>query len=1090
MKFLLSLFTEISFFIYPSETIGWLVWFAFLVAILWFLWTVRKYNTPRKKILRELLLAFLVATPLAGFLLALRLPAGAPQALPGFPIMPASGIILIFSALPWMLAGGYFGPLPGAFLATLMGVILGSYGNHSLFTPIIYGFLGAIFSLSLRQRFRTTAFRLLRRPIIAGFLLSLIYAVLFLLTSLFIINGSLPVRLDYVISHLGGDSLAFSIQVLLGGAILEAISIGYPKTRFGEEDLEPSPTESSLEARLFFLMAPMVLILILILMAGDWIIAGKVSRDMIENQMRLTADTAAESIPLVQITGQSLLAQASKDERLLEELEGESFAPVLQEIIRETPFFDQLSLVDANQQSIAGYPENDFENILPSQLERMGIGLALDGIIFQYYTLAPVQSGSSARLSFIVPLSNTEGNINRILIGRTSLDTNPYFVSVQNNLNEMTKLGGHSILLDSQNQILFHTQPERIGQEYLGDIWGEENFFYGTNSNGNRVLEYFKPVDGQSWSVVTSLPAQVAQQAAMDIAIPLLGLLIALILLAYVLLRYSIGSVSRSLQSLVAESTRISEGDLGHSLALKGSDELGNLSQSFEKMRRSLKARLDETNRLLAVSKGAASSLDFDTLVPPILEGALATGASSVRLIFTDGTQFKTNEGNLKRYGSGIKSDAYEDIDEHILELSKKQEKIILKDLSRSDIIHPLGLPLPASLMALALMVDEVFYGTLWVGYHSLHKFGNEEIEYLENVASQAATAAANVSLYTSAIGGRNQIEAIINSSTDPVFVTDNNDKFVLLNPAALELLAVDNKKVLGKSIKKVKAPKILLNLLSTKENEISSSELKFENGRVYNANASTIIFNNHKIGRICILSDVSSFKNSQKLTAEYISTVSHDLRSPLTFILGYASMLEMVGDLNEEQIEYVKKIIYGVESMSDMVTNMLEVERIEEDHGLILEKVSVMDIAKQVVEEMQILALQKQIKLSIETPEANIPEINADKTLLHQALQNLIENGIKYTESGGTVQVSIELKEESILITVKDSGIGIAPIDQQKVFDRFYRVVGFDNNKEKGSGLGLTIVKSIAEKHGGTITVESQLGIGSSFYLSIPINN
>ncbi len=120
--------------------------------------------------------------------------------------------------------------------------------------------------------------------------------------------------------------------------------------------------------------------------------------------------------------------------------------------------------------------------------------------------------------------------------------------------------------------------------------------------------------------------------------------------------------------------------------------------------------------------------------------------------------------------------------------------------------------------------------------------------------------------------------------------------------------------------------------------------------------------------------------------------------------------------------------------------------------------------------------------------PSEEIPLIEADKTLLNRALQNLIENAVHYTGSGGTIRVSLALQNNSVLFIVKDSGIGIAPIDQQRVFERFYRVQGFDTAKEKGSGLGLAIVKSIAEKHGGTVKVESQLGLGSTFYLSIPI--
>ena len=121
--------------------------------------------------------------------------------------------------------------------------------------------------------------------------------------------------------------------------------------------------------------------------------------------------------------------------------------------------------------------------------------------------------------------------------------------------------------------------------------------------------------------------------------------------------------------------------------------------------------------------------------------------------------------------------------------------------------------------------------------------------------------------------------------------------------------------------------------------------------------------------------------------------------------------------------------------------------------------------------------------------PAGQNPIINADAALLQQALYNLVENAIKYTPIGGQIKVCLQIREQTILFTIQDTGIGIAPIDQPRLFEKFFRGGQREAHQQRGSGLGLAIVKSIAEKHGGKVWLESQLGKGSTFYMEIPTN-
>ena len=197
--------------------------------------------------------------------------------------------------------------------------------------------------------------------------------------------------------------------------------------------------------------------------------------------------------------------------------------------------------------------------------------------------------------------------------------------------------------------------------------------------------------------------------------------------------------------------------------------------------------------------------------------------------------------------------------------------------------------------------------------------------------------------------------------------------------------------------------------------------------------------------------------------------------------------MLDMVGQLNDQQHGYVSKIITGVEVMSRLVNNLLDLGRIEAGVGLQVEDVVIEDVIEAVTGSLQLQADEKSIRLGVELAQGLPRSLRADKALLQQALYNLVENAVKYTPQNGKVTLRVKPRPEGLLVEVRDNGIGIAPADQPRLFEKFYRGSHREARKHRGSGLGLAIVRSIAERHGGRVWVESQLGEGSTFFLSIP---
>jgi len=310
-----------------------------------------------------------------------------------------------------------------------------------------------------------------------------------------------------------------------------------------------------------------------------------------------------------------------------------------------------------------------------------------------------------------------------------------------------------------------------------------------------------------------------------------------------------------------------------------------------------------------------------------------------------------------------------------------------------------------------------------------------------------------------------------------------------LANPAAWQMLGINMEASRDQPIHRIISIEPLVKLLRISSKEKQSAEIVLPDGQILLATTSSVVAEGRRVGRVCILRDVTQFKKLDALKSEFVSTVSHDLRSPLTLIRGYTTMLKMVGELNDQQSNYLEKIAESVENMDRLVNNLLDLSRIEAGVGLQLEKISVQDVIERVVSEFQSRTDQKRIKLTVVVDQQEIPLIEADRALLQQAFHNLVENAIKFTEPGGEVKIVLEVHNDQLVFEVEDTGIGISPADQQRMFEKFYRASRQTVRSERGSGLGLAIVKSIAERHGGRVWFESQLGKGSTFFLAIPLH-
>jgi two-component system NtrC family sensor kinase len=215
------------------------------------------------------------------------------------------------------------------------------------------------------------------------------------------------------------------------------------------------------------------------------------------------------------------------------------------------------------------------------------------------------------------------------------------------------------------------------------------------------------------------------------------------------------------------------------------------------------------------------------------------------------------------------------------------------------------------------------------------------------------------------------------------------------------------------------------------------------------------------------------------------MNTIARDVRSPLTAILGYVELLERIGTLSEQQHDFVGRIIFSVHSITAMLTNAMELEKIEAG----------MDTGKEVIAIERIVSytlegLKKRIDGRHQTCEVvadePLPQVWGNPIRLRQLTTALLENAIKYTPEGGAIRVEVYAESDFIILMVSDNGIGISPDEQPYIFEKFYRASNA-NDSSVGTGLGLSIVQSIVEQHDGRIWVESQPNEGTTFTVMLP---
>lgn len=361
--------------------------------------------------------------------------------------------------------------------------------------------------------------------------------------------------------------------------------------------------------------------------------------------------------------------------------------------------------------------------------------------------------------------------------------------------------------------------------------------------------------------------------------------------------------------------------------------------------------------------------------------------------------------------------------------------------------------------------------------------FTQEDAEVLNVLANYSAIAISNARAFEEMHVERARFRTMLEQSSDAMLVVDELGYIVLINQGACEALNLDPLDVLGRTIDEAITNHDVHGIFERIDQDaIIRGEVEVSDGRTFNAQLTPI----EGMGRVVVMQDVTHLKELDRMKTQFVTTVSHDLRSPLTAILGYIEFIGRVGELNTQQEDFVERVKTSVRAMTNLINDLLDLGRIEAGMDREKEPVNLGDVLAQVQDTLQASSDTKGQQFEFICPD-NLPMVFGNPLRLRQALSNLVDNAIKYTPEGGRVDLITEAHGDHIHVRISDTGVGISRADQPYIFDQFYRAEDVQQT-HVGTGLGLSIVKSIIESHEGRIWVESQPDEGTTFTVMLPI--
>lgn len=374
------------------------------------------------------------------------------------------------------------------------------------------------------------------------------------------------------------------------------------------------------------------------------------------------------------------------------------------------------------------------------------------------------------------------------------------------------------------------------------------------------------------------------------------------------------------------------------------------------------------------------------------------------------------------------------------------------------------------------------------------NQFGEELISVLRAIADTVGVALDNARLYEASLENQSQLSAILHSTADGIIATDQLGHIRVINQTAETMLGVAGGSLIGMPLREAPiSPKMrhsLLVALSTRAEDCNRLfKTALDDGRVLSVLVSPVYVVcqvdqiSETDGWVIVLQDVTHLHQAEVARTQFIQAAAHDMRNPLGVALNSLDMLQTMIDGNDTARELVDIASLGISRTQELIDDLLNLERIENGYGFDLTEVYIGDLIDEVSIEIRPMLDDRNLGYAVEVG-PGLSTVRVDRKWLVRAMLNYLENACKYTPRGGHIRLCVYAKAGLLHIEVADDGPGIPTEVQSRLFERFYRATG--DTAVPGTGLGLAIVKSVAEQHGGNVYVQSHLGSGSTFGMTL----
>lgn len=500
----------------------------------------------------------------------------------------------------------------------------------------------------------------------------------------------------------------------------------------------------------------------------------------------------------------------------------------------------------------------------------------------------------------------------------------------------------------------------------------------------------------------------------------------------------------------------------------------------------SSKPLLEQLNNLESLQKigyQITSSLKVDEVLTSVVNAAVElTGAEEGSLLLYDeisGDLYMRAERNIEAaYARTFRLPIHDTLAGQVMQTGEPVY------INSDETFKILTTYLVHALIFVPLVINNRVIGILGIinrkkGNH----LSKEHITLLSTLAGYAAIAIENARAYQQAERERSKLETLLTNIKEGIIVADLEARLILVNKTTQELFKLQDEQYIGKPINAVFEHPDLIEMFGLeKRTKPFRAEIALEDGHILNAQLTPI----PEVGYAIVMQDITYLKELDQIKSDFVNTVSHDLRTPLTAILGYVELLDRVGPVNTQQAEFIRRILISVNSITALINDLLDLGRIEAGFDSRKEVVPMQVMLRYAIDGLRVRSLDKEQTLILEVDESLPPTIG-NPIRLRQMISNLVNNAIKYTPTGGEIRVSGHAEGGQLILQVCDNGPGIPAADQPYIFDKFYRGSNAGSNIS-GTGLGLAIVKSIVENHAGRIWVDSIPGEGSTFTVVLPI--